>query len=118
MLSASPNEPNKEFTMPDDPRHDFDFLFGHWAVQHRRLKARLAGCTEWETFAGRSSVQPLLGGQGNVDDNVIELPAGTYRAATLRAFDARDGQWSIWWLDGRYPRQIDVPRAPPTREGI
>jgi hypothetical protein len=89
--------------------NDFDFLFGRWTVRHRRLKERLAGCTEWQTFGGTSSVMPLLGGHGNVDDNVIELPAGRYRAATLRAFDAARGLWSIWWLDGRWPDRIDVP---------
>jgi hypothetical protein len=61
---------------------DFDFFHGRWSVQHRRLKDRLANCTEWETFGGSSNVQPLLGGAGNVDDNVIELPSGAYRAAT------------------------------------
>ena len=89
--------------------HDFDFFHGRWAVHHRRLKDRLAGCTEWEVFGGTSSAQPLLGGAGNVDDNVIELPGGTYRAATLRAFDPASKQWAIWWLDGRHPHAVDVP---------
>jgi len=92
--------------------HDFDFLFGRWHVAHRRLRRRLAGCTDWDLFAGSSEARPLLAGNGNVDDNVIELPAdlgGPYRAATLRAFDPRSERWSIWWLDGRWPDRIDVP---------
>ncbi|HJV70959.1 DUF1579 domain-containing protein [Ideonella sp.] len=89
--------------------HDFDFIFGHWRVHHRRLRERLAGCTEWEVFDGVSIAQPLLGGQGTLDDNIINLPQGSYRAATMRAFDPATRQWSIWWLDGRYPRQVDVP---------
>jgi hypothetical protein len=91
---------------------DFDFLFGRWHVAHRRLRRRLAGCTEWDLFGGSSEARPLLGGLGNVDDNVIELPAdmgGSYRAATLRAFNPKAGTWSIWWLDGRWPDRIDVP---------
>jgi hypothetical protein len=94
------------------PDHDFDFLFGRWRVTHRRLCRRLAGCTEWDHFGGTSEARALLGGRGNVDDNVIELPAelgGRYRAATLRTFDATAGTWSIWWLDGRWPGRIDVP---------
>jgi hypothetical protein len=47
-------------------------------------------------------VQPLLAGQGNIDDNVIELPAGPYRAASLRWFDPGLEEWSIWWLDARH----------------
>lgn len=88
---------------------DFDFLQGRWRVSHRRLKERLTGCTEWETFRGYSSGQRLMGGLGNVDDNVVELPAGTYRATSLRCYDPAQQTWSIWWLDARFPGQIDVP---------
>jgi hypothetical protein len=89
--------------------HDFDFLHGHWQVTHRRLKERLCGGNEWETFDGQCKVWPLLGGAGNVDDNLLHLPAGHYRAATLRTHDASTGRWSIWWLDGRHPHRLDIP---------
>lgn len=95
-------------TAPGAPG-DFDFLHGTWHVAHRRLKRRLAGCDEWETFEGRSEVWPLMGGLGNVDDNVLELPGGTYRAATLRAYDPATKLWRIWWLDARHPDRIEVP---------
>ena len=88
---------------------DFDFILGRWQVRHRRLLKRLAGCTEWQYFPGTSVVQPILGGQGTFDDNVIELPAGTYRAATLRSYDPAARLWSIWWLDPRYPGPLDPP---------
>ena len=88
---------------------DFDFFIGRWKVAHRRLKARLAGCTEWETFSGACVVQKILGGFGNVDDNILEIPSGTYRALSIRSFDAQAGTWSIWWLDGRRPGTLDVP---------
>lgn len=88
---------------------DFDFFLGDWKVNHRRLKSRLTGCTEWEEFSGSTSVRPLLGGFANVDDNILELPGGTYRAATLRSFDPKAGAWSIWWLDSRSPHALDVP---------
>lgn len=87
---------------------DFDFLHGAWRVHHRRLRTRLVGDTDWEAFGGASACRPLIGGIGNVDDNVIELPAGTYRAATFRLFDPASGLWSIWWADGRAPR-LDPP---------
>jgi hypothetical protein len=88
---------------------NFDFLIGRWQVRHRRLKRRLQGSDEWETFSGTSVASKLLGGHGNIDDNLIELPAGAYRAATLRAWDPGAGQWSIWWLDGRWPGRIEAP---------
>lgn len=70
---------------------------------HRRLRERLVGCTEWEAFAGTCELRSILGGLGNVDDNVLELPAGTYQAATLRVFNPSTRLWSIWWIDGRNP---------------
>lgn len=88
---------------------DFDFLFGSWRVHHRRLDQRLVGATRWIEFPGTCDVRPLLGGHANVDDNVLELPGGTYRAVTLRAHDGATGTWSIWWLDGRSPDRLDVP---------
>jgi hypothetical protein len=92
-----------------DGRQDFDFLFGRWQVAHRRLNQRLAGCAEWTAFSGTQTAGPLLGGLGNFDDNVLDLPGGTYRAATFRAFDPERGLWSIWWLDGRHPSEIGTP---------
>jgi hypothetical protein len=89
--------------------NDFDFLVGQWSVRHRRLKERLAGCTEWEEFPGTCSLRPLLDGQANVDDNVLELPSGTYRAASIRAYDPATDRWSIWWLDSRHPHDLGTP---------
>jgi hypothetical protein len=85
------------------------FFHGCWNVSHRRLRKRLQGDTNWDVFGGTCDVRPILGGLGNVDDNVIELPGGAYRAATLRTFDPAARQWSIWWIDGRNPSTMDVP---------
>ena len=91
------------------PSTDFDFFIGEWKVNHRRLKNRLAGCQDWETFTGETSVRKILGGFGNIDDNLIDLPGDPYRAVSLRSFDAAAGTWSIWWLDGRHPHRLDTP---------
>ena len=79
--------------------HDFDFLFGRWQVHHRKLKHRLVNSHEWIEFEGTLFCQPLMGGYANVDDTVFEVPGGTYRGVALRSFDAKTGQWSIWWMD-------------------
>jgi hypothetical protein len=103
---------------PGPAIHDFDFLPGRWHVRHRRLKERLAGNNDWEEFEGTSTAWPLLGGAGNVDDNVLELPGGTYRAISLRSFDAAANAWSIWWLDGRSPGVLDPPVVGGFADGI
>lgn len=97
--------------------HDFDFLVGDWTVQHRRLKHRLAHSNEWETFSGTCKARLVLGGQGNVDDNVLEMPGGTYRAVTLRSFDPNTKTWSIWWLDSHRPHELDPPVVGSFRDG-
>jgi hypothetical protein len=88
---------------------DFDFFLGQWTVSHKRLKGRLVGSTEWEHFSGLCSMHRTLGGFGNMDDNIVELPAGTYRAVTIRSFNPKSQSWSIWWLDSRTPGALDVP---------
>lgn len=99
--------------------HDFDFYMGKWRVHHRRLKDRLAGSQEWQEFEGTSEAWPILDGAGNIDDNVLELPAGSYRAISLRSFDPESDQWSIWWLDGRHPKgPLDPPVVGGFKDGV
>jgi hypothetical protein len=87
---------------------DFDFLHGSWRVAHERLAQRLKGSSDWARFGGTMQAKPILGGVGNFDENVIELPQGTYQACTVRLFDAQRSQWSIYWIDGRDPK-LDQP---------
>lgn len=88
---------------------DFDFVIGDWLVKHRRLKERLAQCDDWVEFDGEMSTQKILGGFGNVEDNILRFPDGEVRAVALRSYDQLTRSWSIWWLDGRFPGQMDVP---------
>jgi hypothetical protein len=98
---------------------DFDFFFGSWIVNHRQLKQRLSGSTEWIEFHGTITAHPLLGGAGNFDDNVIEKPGGTYRAATLRTYDEAADAWAIWWFDGRVPHgKVDPPMIGRFADGV
>lgn len=96
-------------TTANNPADDFDFFIGRWRVAHKRLQRRLAACAEWVEFPGECVVQKMLGGLGNVDDNILELPEGAYRALTLRSFNRETQQWAIWWLDSRHPWTLDVP---------
>lgn len=88
---------------------DFDFIIGDWRVRHRRLNSRLSGCTEWTEFDGLSSTRKVLGGFGNVEDNLLCFPDGDVRAAAFRSYDPESKTWAIWWLDHRNPHRLDVP---------
>jgi len=98
--------------------HDWDWLVGRWSVRHRRLRGRLVGSKEWETFGGSSVHWTTMGGLGNTDDNVIEAPTGAYRAMSLRAYDPKMDRWGIWWLDSRYPDRVEPPVFGGFRDGV
>lgn len=94
--------------MTGDGRDDFDFFIGRWTVAHRRLARRLDGCDDWIAFGGTCETRKILQGQGNMDDNVLDLPGDRYAAVTTRLFDPGTGLWSIYWIDGRH-LTIDTP---------
>jgi len=81
----------------DDGRRDFHFLYGRWAVQHRRLKERGVGSDDWDEFSGASFCQGLMGGLCNVDEN--DFPDRGFQGLTFRSFDVEKRQWGIWWVN-------------------
>ncbi len=91
------------------PPADFDFIIGSWRVRHRRLNERLTGCTEWTAFEGFSTTRKILGGYGNVEDNILGFPDGEVRASAVRSYDRANRTWAIWWIDGRNPHYPDAP---------
>ena len=100
----------------DGGARDFDFQVGAWRVKHRRL--RVIGGDDWEEFDGSCSMALLLGGNGNIEDNILDISTGSYRAVALRSFDAAAGTWAIWWLDHRRPHALDTPVIGRFEDGI
>ena len=88
---------------------DWKWLEGNWDVWHERLRERLVGSTTWDKFGGKCASSRTLGGLGNIDDCLLYLPSGSYRAFAPRAFDPATRKWSIWWLDGRTAGRLDPP---------
>jgi hypothetical protein len=89
-------------------KHAFGFQTGAWRVRHRKLKARLAGSTEWVSFDGTCSAWEVMDGAANVEDQLLDDPAGAYRAAAFRRLDPATGDWFIWWFDARFS-SVDPP---------
>ena len=88
--------------------HDFDFEIGEWRVHHR--VKRPADSHQWLEFEGTCSHRALMDGRANVENHTFNKPTGVSYGVALRAYDAKTGQWSIWWLDGRYPSgPLDPP---------
>ncbi|WP_198415081.1 MULTISPECIES: hypothetical protein [unclassified Cryobacterium] len=97
---------------------DFDFVIGDWTVHHERLDGIFVGADTWTAFEGLSSTNKILGGHGNLEDNLLRHPSGDFHAVALRSYSVADGEWSIWWLDGRNPTQLDTPVRGAFRDGI
>lgn len=95
-----PAETMETPTLVADGRHDFDFLHGTYRVRNRRLKERLAGCTEWVEFDAVNTAKPILDGLGNQDEFRTEHWPG-FVGMSFRFFDPQTGQWSIYWADNR-----------------
>jgi hypothetical protein len=81
------------------PIHDFDFLFGHWAVRHRRLLTRGVGSQDWDEFSGTAFTEPRMGGISNIEQH--DCPARGWRGVALRTLDLASGDWSIYWISDR-----------------
>jgi hypothetical protein len=79
-----------------DGRHDFDFFYGQWAVQHRLLKRRGAHCEDWLEFFGTATCHGLMGGLCNVEEN--DMPARRAQGVAFRSFDIARRTWSIHWV--------------------
>ena len=97
--------------------HDFDFLFGRWAVHNRRLRRRLAGSSEWEEFAAEHVARPLLDGMGNEDEFRTDHDGGMI-GMSFRFFDPKTRLWSIYWADSRRCGRLDPPVVGSFADGI
>ena len=106
------DDPDQPLDVPDDhlPKvtSDFDFLTGSWLVHHRRLRARLAGCTDWDEFDNTFEARTQLGGLVSIDEGALPQPSA-YRGMTFRTYDVAAGEWSLHWFDSRDLRMDTAP---------
>ena len=103
-------------TTGQDAVHDFDFWFGHWNIRNERLKQRLVGSQDWETFDAVGDCHAILGGIGNMDSFDSNWNGG-FRGMSLRLFDLEKKQWSIWWTSSRTGR-LEPPVVGVFRDGV
>ena len=73
---------------------DFDFLLGEWNVTHRKLRERLRGSDEWETFTGPARAYSLLDGVLSVDEFTLK---DGLKGSSIRTLDAARQRWTIHW---------------------
>lgn len=90
-------------------RTDFDYFLGTWRVEHRRLRQRLVGSTDWEEFPGRTHCQQLFGGLVNLNESISYRGGRTSYGMGLRALDEPGGRWVDWYLAASDLSKIDPP---------
>ena len=101
---------------PHDPQTDFDFIIGTWKVRNRKLKSRLKGSDSWEEFEGRVVARKVWGGAANIDEYDAESPSGRIQGMTLRLYNPKSQQWSLYWANRAYG-VLDTPMIGGFKDG-
>ena len=117
----SSNDAARQFCVPEqherhDGIHDFDFEVGDWIVSNRRLRERLAGCTDWDEFEATATVRALPGRMGNHEILRSEHVPG-YIGMAFRLYDPKTRLWSIHWVDNQH-RTLEAPMVGAFRDGL
>jgi hypothetical protein len=79
-------------------QHDFDFIFGRWKVH---LKHKMAGTESWTESDGYGIYRKIWGGRANLNEFFTENPGGQVEGLTLRTYNERTHQWSLYWANSR-----------------
>jgi hypothetical protein len=87
--------------------HDFDYFVGGWTTRQRRLKARGLGSNDWEEFPGTLCMSLYLDGMATVDE--LYFPTKASAGLTLRTFDPKVHQWSIYWVSSLTGKLDPIP---------
>jgi hypothetical protein len=80
---------------------DFDFEFGTWTTQLKRLVHPLSGSSDWVEYEGTSVVHKVWGGAANIGELDVKGPAGRIEGMTLRLYNPETKQWSIRFANRR-----------------
>jgi hypothetical protein len=82
-----------------DGQHDFDFHFGTWRTQVRRLLRPLTGSTTWAEYEGTSVVRKVWNGSASLLELDVDGPAGRIEGVGLRLYNPQSHQWSLNWAN-------------------
>jgi hypothetical protein len=91
-----------------DGQHDFDFMFGRWKIQVRRLRNPLHGSRDWYEMNGTTVCRPLWNGRANVEELEADGPDGHMEAMMVRLYSPAARQWSLNWANQKNAK-FDVP---------
>lgn len=91
-----------------DGQHDFDFEVGKWKIHLKRMLHPLSGSAEWVEFDGTSVTRAMWDGKANIEEFETTNASGRVEGMTLRLYDPKAHQWSLYWANGR-TGQLSLP---------
>jgi hypothetical protein len=100
-----------------DGQHDFDFVFGSWKVQLKRLVRSAGGSETWSEFSGMSVYKKLWDGRANYNEFEAESPTGHVEGMTLRTYNPQSRQWRLYWASSK-DGILDVPQIGGFKDGV
>ena len=86
-------------TQQRDGQHDFDFEFGAWKIQLKRLVKPLTGSTSWLEYSGTSVVRKVWDGKANLGELEVSGATGRIEGLSLRTYNPQSHQWLIGWVN-------------------
>ena len=78
-----------------DVSHDFDWDFGAWKVQAKRLLNPLSDSASWTPLTGTVVVRKVLDGRANLAEVDFDGPSGRLEILALRVYNPTSRQWSL-----------------------
>jgi hypothetical protein len=128
ILAFAPSSPDTlAQTAPDaakpaapeerDGQHDFDFALGSWKMHLKRLEHPLSGSTKWIEFDGTLVARKVWDGRANMEEVELNSPGGHIEGLTVRFYNPRTRQWSIYWANARNGSMDPIPQIGQFRDG-
>ena len=107
MTNASVNEKGELKIVPaaKSSEKDFDFFYGSWKVNGKKLKSRLHHSNEWVSFTATLNCSEMMGGYANIEPFYTQTNGKDFKAFTLRLFDSATKLWSIYYA---YPSNVTM----------
>lgn len=100
-----------------DGQHDFDFIVGRWKVHLKRRKQSPNGADTWTEFDGYSVTREIWDGRANLNEFEAHGPAGRVDGLTLRTYDPKTRQWSLYRANGNHGI-LDRPQVGQFHDGV
>lgn len=78
-----------------DGQNAFDWEFGEWKLNIKRLKNPLTGSTTWTESNGTVSQRKIWNGKANLAEVTAEGPNGRLEFLALRLYNPQTNQWTL-----------------------